>query len=228
MYNTKLKCNICDIINNKKLENKKGFQISAYDDMLEFLDNSKKENFNYTFDNNYNWLRSSNLPKKSEKKIARVKFPFNFNLNDKFNTFYQPPLSLFNGFDLYPKEINKSAVINCKFIKVISKNDYFAWIIVEIISVLEIHEITNIIKLKNYDEYYKNFIENFIKLKNIQKTLYNEYIYLNWSGQSDIGENIILKNNSLILFNEWGFHYNNIYCDNIYIPQEIIKKILDL
>ena len=188
------------------------FEIVAYDGMVmwsDFVDNVPDID-------NTAWLMSFTMPLLNETKAIKVRSPFNFELGDQFWLLFMPPQSYLNGWDEYPDEIDKSAVVKCQFESVISQNSECAWIHVKVLDVIPLSELCSRFPVKKCNKYLE-FIKS---MSNFDVFEYNNWIHYSWNGQSDIGEwGLIRKHESgsyrMVLFCQWGFRDNDVYCGNL-------------
>ncbi|MBQ8176911.1 MAG: hypothetical protein IJ035_07765 [Oscillospiraceae bacterium] len=128
------KCTACE--KNVKLNRANNI---AYDDMMEWSD------FNSIDDvpplSEGIWQRSENTPIAGCQRFVRVKFPFNYETGEEFNVLFMPAWSMFNGWEEYPEEIPKSAIVHCRFDEAVSSDEKYAWIIITVLNVLPLGEI---------------------------------------------------------------------------------------
>lgn len=208
----KLKCQVCGETSKIRSSIKEGFADVAYGDFIEWAD----------FNNNppplaeATWERSSVVPKKGQRRLLKVWFPFCFNEGDLFKTLYQPALSYLNGWEEYPDEIEESAIVTLKFHSTVDASEHFAWIYADITEVIMTGDLH-----KAYPETYsKAPIENFDVSEKPVFFEYKNWTYCSWSAQSDLGQwKLIYKDSTgvkhLVLFGQWEFHQHNVYCGNI-------------
>ena len=174
------KCNICenDIHMNKKTINE--FQEWAYEDCVEWtnLDDEipslDKDIFGGTL--------NVETPQIGEEKILFVKKPFDEELGNEFYVKFEPALIHYNGYDGYIEEFPKCAIVKCRFEKIISYNEYCAFIRVIVIDVILLHDIYKRFPEKTNKEPIEEFgVRAEVIVENESWTI------IAWSMQGDVG-----------------------------------------
>ncbi|MCP1225314.1 hypothetical protein [Sebaldella sp. S0638] len=206
-------CNACNKTASPKKEVLDKFDIIAYDSMVEWSDFTKDDDLE---NKGEYWQRSMEIPVKNESKIIRVHFPFNFETGESFWLLFMPGTSFFNGWEEHPEEIDQSAIVQCRFDNILYQNENNAWIEVKISDVIPLLDVAEKFTPKQDISYLDS-------LKNREYTYmfeYKHWIYHSWGEQGDIGGwGLIHKHstgkNYMILFNEWSFHYDNVYCGSL-------------
>lgn len=221
-------CNVCGETVSEKDEPKKlkGFAITAYNELIEWSD--------FTDDiidlNEQFWERSSIPPAAGEIRKVKVYFPFDMELGKEFWTLFMPGLSFFNGWNEYPDEVEDSAVVRCQFERILCANSESAWIEIKIKEVLMLTDICEKLPLTKREPY----LEDLRLFRNYAyKYDYKHWIEFGWNAQGDIGNWYLLKKYKneryrLVLYCQWGFHYNYVYCGNIEIPKEEVEELTTL
>lgn len=207
----------CTVQLNKNLED--GFPIHAYDNILEWSDfgdvvPALEDKI---------WVRSDTKPLQNEIRIVKVHFPFNFELGEQFWVLFEPALSFFNGWDEHPNEINQSSIVNCRFDSIISTNETSAWIRVKVLDVM-LNEFCNKFSSVIYNNKF-----SWINDKKTDCFIYENWSFYSWSAQGDLGEWALTYKDTcnvehIILYCEWGFHYDDVYCGNMIFDNENIIR----
>ncbi|MDQ0496809.1 hypothetical protein [Paenibacillus brasilensis] len=133
--------------------------------------------------NERHWKRSSIIPKVGSYRSILVSHPFNMSIGDKIWTLFQPALSLFNGWDDHPEEINNSAMVKFCFESIISQNEKEAWIVIRIEDVLLLKEADIRLQLRESP----GIMNNFDCYNSTHIFTYEEWLYIDSCSQGDIG-----------------------------------------
>lgn len=132
------------------------------------------------------WPRSERIPVVGESRIVLVTSPFDEKCGNTFYIEFVPPLALFNGYES-AEELRDSAIVQCKFERILSADEYCAWIEVKILKVILLSELPEI-----YPPSQTNCeIEEFDGIRS--KDIYIDFMddtwkIMSWSGQGDLGE----------------------------------------
>lgn len=219
------KCNACNEFVEEKVKVNKDFVINGYDNIIEWSD--FKEGDKLPDVDERIWVRSDKLPEEDSIRIVKAYCGFSFKIEEEFSTLYMPALSSVNGWEEYPEEINKSAIVKCQLKKVISYDEKSAWIVIDIIEVISLSKM-----MINYKE--RKVTTDYVECVGIYGASYaleyEDWLYFECNAQSDIGSWCLIKKHNdkynLVLYNEWGFHYDFIYADNIIVSRDSIDKML--
>jgi hypothetical protein len=206
-------CSVCGKSGQPEKIVLEGFNIIAYDMMVEWSDFTKDDNLE---SKGKFWERSMKIPIKNESKVVRVKFPFNFEIGESFWLLFVPGTSFFNGWEEHPEEIDQSAIVQCRFDDILYRNEHNTWIEIKILDVIPLLNIVEKFPSKKDTGYLDSLKSN--EYSNVFE--YKHWIYYSWSAQGDLGGwGLIYKHSSgknyMILFSEWSFHYDNVYCGNL-------------
>ncbi len=205
------KCRACNAFIEEVPKDNKDFNINGYDNIIEwsdFLEDDILPDISEKI-----WARSDTLPKESSVRIVKAQPNFSFVVGEAFWTLYSPALSIINGWDDYPEDIEKSALVRCRLKEVIDYDEYCAWVAVTIKKVILFNDIVN--------EYPEKIIStNYLESVSIYGTTYlleyGDWLYFDCSAQGDIGSWCLVKKNEdnyhLVLYNEWGFHEDFFLC----------------
>lgn len=189
-----------------------GFEMISYDEMVEWTDFTD----NLPDLDEQIWQRSEVAPSQGEIKTVKVHSPFNFELEEQFWLLFMPASSYFNGWSEHPEEVDKSALIKCSFENILVTSEACAWIQIKILEVLPLGEISNRFPVIQCNKY----LADLKAFSNVDTTDYKDWIEYSWSAQSDLGSwALVHKQDSgkhhMVLYCDWGFHYNNVYCGNM-------------
>lgn len=163
------------------------------------------------------WSHADALPKAGERRIIKVGFytPFNSEIGDSFNVLFQPANSALNGWDEAPEELERSAVVSCVFEKVVSSDEYQAFIEISINRVVTLPELCGRFPcVKPESLFADGFGEN---LK--REFTWHDWEYYSFDAQGDCGEWRLIFTDSedvrhLILLCNWGWHGGHILFGN--------------
>lgn len=176
--------------------------------------------------NERHWKRSSSIPEVGSYRSVLVSHPFNLSIGDKIWTLFQPALSLFNGWDDHPEEINNSAMIKFCFESIISHNEKEAWIVIRIEDVILLKEADIRLQLRESP----GIMRNFDLYNSTHIFTYEEWLYIDSGSQGDIGSWALLKKTanhySLILEAYWDFNNNSIHCGNISVSENEVNELI--
>ena len=192
----------------------KGFEIIAYDNIVEWLDILK----DVPAINERIWARALAIPLCSELRPALVRFPFNFELGEHFWTLFMPAWSYLNGWRDYPHEISDSAIVKCRFENIITQSDDCAWVNLYVTEVIPLPTLCEKFPAVVCNKYLNGIKE----IESHEVFEYKDWIEYSWSAQGDCGAwGLLYKSNidnyHMVLYCEWGFHYSNVYCGNIIV-----------
>ena len=127
-------------------------------------------------------------PKVGDKRILRVKAPFDEERGSVFTNIYEPWQMFYNGWENAesPADIGKACAVLCRFGEVLWADDFSAFIIVEILNILPLFEIPKLVPETVTD---RRFFEDF----GFGDACWTEYeddhwLYRTWSAQGDVGD----------------------------------------
>lgn len=218
-----LKCRICGATDLPEVKIPKKFAGVAYEDNVEWMYSVdvyvKSDQEPPPLEDKWNRLYNSEIPREGSYRVLRVHYPFVPDIGDVFYALFVPEMSLLNGWDDNPEEIEQSAVVSCRFEKIIDRNDYFAWIYVEIFDVIMLQDL------------YKTYLPQ-TDDRALEELGYSDepYIfeYKNWSYydcniQGDLGQWKLIYTDMegirhLVLWGDWSFHKSEVYFGNIVSP----------
>ncbi len=164
------------------------------------------------------WVCSDRIPKANEMRTIKVTSPFEEKTGSEFNIMFRPASILCNGWGEYPEDIDKCAVVRCRFEKILAVNEYEAYIRVKVMRVIPLSEIHRAYKPVFTDDDLESFA-GMAKCDTTEcRTEKWEAEY--WTGQGDIGENKLMyidDNNQrhLIIMEYYDFHEDIAYIGNI-------------
>lgn len=207
-----LKCKVCGQMAQTDRRVRAGLADIAYDEIIQWSDfddhpPSLKET---------HWTRSSTLPKMGERRLVWVEFPFSFETGEQFNALFMPAMSFFNGWEDYPEDIERSAVVFCRFERIADKDEYSAWIWVEVLKVTMLSELHRVYPAVPSGE----ALEAFDFSAKIHHFDYGSWACYSFNIQGDLGEwKLIFTDDTgirhLVLMGVWDFHTHLVYCGNI-------------
>lgn len=214
-------CSVCGQDTYPPTKVPKGFHISAYDSMLEWMDASETR----PGISKHIWNRCVKTPIKNEKRIVNVSFPFNFALNDRFWSFYQPANAYLNGFSA-PEEFELVAAVQCRFDEIYEQNGHSAWVGVTIMEVIGLREMCDKWPVYPCNDYLDEILDS--PYHGLSEK-FGDWVECSWSAQSDLGAwAILLKQNfgkyHMVAYGEWDFHKCDVYFGNIKTSRKIIEK----
>ncbi|SEB07875.1 MAG: hypothetical protein QJT81_04260 [Candidatus Thiothrix putei] len=189
------------------------FVISAYDDVIEW---SEQENTIPPLNEKKFWSISKRSPKVGENRAVHVSYVFCEDLNSEFWTLYKPVLSSLDGWDEHPEEINLSAFVKCKVVKVLTQEENHAWIVVEVIDCIKLNQATERIPVTQ--ETY-SIVHNTFEFEHFEHQKIDNWHHFSGGAQGDLGNWMLIKEYDhdlrLIAYGEWGIHYQSAYLGNI-------------
>lgn len=156
------------------------------------------------------WLHADALPKAGERRIIKVGFytPFNSELGDSFNVLFTPANSALNGWDAAPEELELSAVVSCVFEKVVSSDEYQAFIEISVNSVVTLPELCEHYPCRKTENL---FAGGFGECVEELEFAWKAWEYYSFDAQGDCGDwRLIFTDGNgarhLILQCDWGWH----------------------
>jgi hypothetical protein len=197
------------------------------------------------------WMRSDKTPKFGERRIVYVKHPFRETDEKDFWTFYQPAHTSVNGMDECMEEIDSSAFVKCKLLKILSLEGNQAWLQVLVTEVILLKDAQDLIPLQyEKSSFLKNEKPSFLKklcgFKTYEESsflkklcCYNPYyyrVYGRWEYyfgglEGDMGNWFVIYKNDLdvrlISFGEWMFHQESAYLGNLVISEETYQRLTE-
>lgn len=216
MDNIFFKCACCNNIIRMKKEIKEHFVDWAYYYGVEWSD----------FDEDVpelseeDWDRSETTPVVNEKRTLHVWKPFDESIGSEFWVLFEPALCYFEGWDFVDKnEIDKCAIIRCKLTKILKRNEYEAWVVVDVLEVVFLSELH-----KYYQPCFADIDINMFKgipPKCCQTLCDNDNWFVTcWDAQGDCGEDkwiYIDENGTRHLVMQSWFDFDNgiVYLGNI-------------
>lgn len=214
MENLRFKCKVCGEIVKMQKEVQNPYSDWAYSSCVEWL------GFNIEVPelSEKHWERSSETPIKGEKRIIFVQKPFDEKIGNAFWVMFEPALLFFNGWDDYPEtEIQKCAMIRCRFDRVIVSDECSAWIEISIVKVVPLCDLYMQYDEVTSDEPIDAFIGNWHTNVIFQN---DNWFVFGWSAQGDCGKTrwIYKDKNSkrhLVIELKFGFDEEVLYLGNI-------------
>lgn len=167
--------------------------------------------------NENKWLHSETIPECGKKCIVKVRTPFEEIVGCEFYMEFETANVYFNGFD-NATQIEQCAIVRCKFLKIISFNEYCAWIVVEVLDVTPYDELQ-----KKYTPIYTtqelSVYAGMCECKDT-KLLEGEWHIIYLTAQGDVGESKMIytdKNSTkhLVIMHYYDFFTNVTYFGNI-------------
>ena len=134
------------------------------------------------------WSDRNIQPKAGDRRILRVKTPFDEEQGDVFTTLYEPWQMFYNGWESAesPEDIGKASAVLCRFCEVLWADDFTAFITVEVLHVLSVIRFPQV-----FPETVTNrrFFEDFGCGDDIWTEYEDEHLlYRIWSAQGDVGD----------------------------------------
>ena len=86
---------------------------------------------------------SDNIPVTGETRTVRVKLPFEEEPGNEFYFDYHPA-SVYHRWFVTGDDLERSAAVKCRFEKIISADEYSAWIKVKVLDVIMFRELTEV------------------------------------------------------------------------------------
>lgn len=166
------------------------------------------------------WERSEILPIENTNRTLFVRKPFDESIGSEFWIYFEPALIHFNGWDdIYEKDIDKCAIVRCKLTNILKRNEYGAWVVVnvrEVISVSELHKYFEPCETEKGIDFFDGIPEK------IQHSMFenDKWLVRYWDAQGDCGEIkwIYTDNNGtrhLVMQSYFDFDQSIMYIGNI-------------
>lgn len=167
------------------------------------------------------WHTSYNIPKIGEVRTTRVRMPFNEVVGDEFFVLYRPVNDWRKA-----EEIDSSAIVKCRFEKILTKNDNGAWVKVKVIEVLRLNEIYDKIPVIK-GEPDMSLFDSAIRESYIET--FGDWIRITWSAQCDWEEWVLIRrdvdgSDRAIIYGEWDFHMDFFSFGNLVLPDDFVEK----
>lgn len=197
------KCRCCNKIVDEKPRFIKGLSKFAYN--VEWLENGQpvpplEERF---------WLHADDLPKAGERRIIKVGYytPFNSEIGDRFNVLFQPADSALNGWEEAPEELERSAIVNCVFEKIVGADEHQAWAEVFVIGVIPLPRLHSRCPCQKTSSLFAGGFGKLLK----QEFAWKNWTYYSFDAQGDCGDwRLIFTDDCgvrhLILQCDWSWH----------------------
>lgn len=195
-----------------------GFAMHVYGDMIEWLGPAEET----SVPEEECWLRSERMPLQGERWIVKAKYPFCFGIGERFRVLFMPAMSYLNGWEECPKEIEESAIVDCRLEGVLEREEYGAWIRVLIMEATPLPEISGRYPAVRSDRYLEELKMLGEKCGTYQVYEYERWVLHSWSAQGDFGQwALVHKRDSgsrhLVLLGDWHMHTDDVYCGNFLI-----------
>ena len=171
--------------------------------------------------NEREWSETNITPKVGDKRILRVKAPFDVEIGAVFTNVYEPWQMFLNGWDsaASPEDIYKAAAVLCRFEEVLWADDFSAFINVEILNVMPLYELYKYIpETVTADRFFEEFGSH---EEEVHTEFENEHLlYRYWSAQGDVAETqlIYTEDNGKrheVMTSWYGMHDDFYYFYNI-------------
>lgn len=213
MDKIKFKCKACNEYVEMQKNVPNGFSDWAYS-VMEWSDFNEKEVPPLS---EKHWSRSDNTPKIGEVRIIKVTKPFSEEVGNEFYMEFVPALVYFNGYDC-SEQITSSAIVKCRFEKILLADEYSAWISVKVLQSFLLPELSEMYlpwltdgELEDYAGICKC---NEVEFADVSWEI--KY----WTGQGDIGESKLIYIDEkdirhLVLMSYYNFHDEISYFGNI-------------
>ncbi len=163
------------------------------------------------------WPRANALPKAGERRIIKVGYytPFNSEIGDSFNVLFLPANSALNGWEEAPEELGLSAIVNCVFEKVVSDDEYQAFIEISVNRVILLTELCERYPCSKAESLFAGGFGELLK----QEFTWRDWEYYSFDAQGDCGDwRLIFTDGKgtrhLILQCDWGWHGGHILFGN--------------
>lgn len=155
------------------------------------------------------WLHANALPKAGERRIIKVGFytPFNSEIGDSFNVLFLPANSALNGWDNAPEELERSAIVSCVFEKVVSSDEYQAFVEISVNRVIPLPKLCERHPRQRISKLFAGGFGEHLKLDFTWKN----WEYYSFDAQGDCGDwRLIFTDGEgvrhLLLQCDWGWH----------------------
>ena len=138
--------------------------------------------------NEREWSDRNIAPRVGDKRILRVKIPFDEEIGAVFTNVYEPWQMFLNGWDsaTSPDDISKASAVLCRFEEVLWSDEFSAFISVEILSVMPLCQLYKYIPQIVTNN---RFFEEFGSHEEVWTDYKDEHLlYRSWSAQGDVGE----------------------------------------
>jgi len=113
--------------------------------------------------------------------------------------------------------IGSSALIKVRFTRILARTDDNAWVEVLIEDVIPVGEICDRFPAQTIDD--KERLPDWDMFSEHPDCTQGEFSLYSWNAQSDVGGWYLVQTvgsrKHIILYDEWSFHYDNVYCGNI-------------
>ena len=143
------------------------------------------------------WSDRNIQPIVGDKRILRVKRPFDEDLGGVFTNIYEPWQMFYNGWDSAesPEDIQKVCAVLCRFDEVLWADEFSAYIVVTVLHTLPLCRLHQVFPETVTD---RKFFEEFGFGDDVWTEYEDEHLlYRTWSAQGDIGDVLLIyKDNS--------------------------------
>jgi hypothetical protein len=220
-----LTCHVCGSNGDNGISSYSEFNIAGYQSPRVEWSDSQDE---IPAENEHNWwMRSEKTPEVGEKRIVSVTHPFRETDEKDFWTFYQPAYTSINGMDVCMEEINSSAFVKCRLLKILSLDNNQAWLQVLVDEVIFIKDAQDLIPLQHEKS---SFLGKLYDFNPYYYTPYGNWEYYFGNAEGDLGNWFVIYKNELdvrlISFGEWMFHQESAYLGNLVIAEETYHSLV--
>lgn len=163
------------------------------------------------------WSHANTPPKAGERRIIKVGYytPFDSEIGDSFNVLFSPANSALNGWDEAPEELERSAIVSCVFEKIISADEYQAFIEISVNRVIPLTELCERYPCSKAESLFAGGFGELLK----QEFTWRDWGYYSFDAQGDCGDwrlifTDVKGTRHLILQCDWGWHGGHILFGN--------------
>lgn len=152
-------------------------------------------------------------PEVGARRLAHVQAPFEATSNQPFWALFQPGLSLANGRDEYPDEIERSALVRCELTEVLREDGVNAWIAVWATDVVPLPD------LIDRFEATEGSVDLTFSYTAAWETSWKDWLFVEGNAEGDLGEWVLVHRrpdgDHLVLHAGWDFHRSIVEAGNM-------------
>jgi hypothetical protein len=173
------------------------------------------------------WSRTEKIPEVGERRVILVQHTFRETEEKDFWTFYQPAYTSVNGLDVCIEEIDTSAFVRCRLLKILAFENNQAWLQVLVNEVILIKDAQNTIPLVHEDSSFLKKVNDFSPYYYLP---YGNWEYYFGGDQSYAGNWFMIYKNEidvrLISFGEWICSEESAYLGNLVIADSTYHSLM--
>jgi len=219
-------CSVCGITVEMNTDDPRGFDIVGKENIVQWSDFIHEDELPQP--DVEVWERSDEMPQVGSTRFVKASYPFNEQVEERFWALFMPALSELNGWDSYPEEIEKSGMVECTFLRVISQTEREAWIAVRVEKFVSLSEA----KHEFRSQHRADILKSFDPFAPLYTAVSGDWILLEGNVQSNLGVWAVIEKTEsggrMILYGEWEMHNDLVFCGHLELSKQELLSVPEL